>query len=72
MKNEIEIIKIILEKLGHMTNNDVIGYGAAQPVYVKSTREMLGDSEHAPEEKDSKLPDIENPVAISKAFLERD
>lgn len=72
MKSELDILRIILEKLGHMTNNDVIGFGAAQPVYVKSTREMLGDSPHAPEKEEPGLPNIEDPVTISRAFSKKD
>ena len=72
MSKNLEIIKIILEKLGEMGNNHVIGYGAVQPHYAKSTREILGDSEHAPEKIDPELPDIENPVKISKAFSTKD
>ena len=68
MKSNLYILKLIIEKLGEMDNNDVIGYGAAQPHYVKSTREMLGDMPHAPEEEESEIPDIGDPVKISKAF----
>lgn len=70
MSKNLDIIKIILEKLGEMGNNHVMGYGAVQPYYAKSTREMLGDSEHAPEEEPS-LPSIEDPVEVSRAFSKK-
>tara|TARA_Y100000593_G_C4270796_1_gene317268 strand:+ start:620 stop:841 length:222 start_codon:yes stop_codon:yes gene_type:complete len=68
MKTEKEtlkkIIDILIEDMGSINPRAFHGYGAVQPYYVKSTREMLGDVEH-PIKKNKKL---KNPVKISKAF----
>ena len=55
-------------KMGSLNPRAFHGYGAVQPYYVKSTREMLGDVEH-PTSKKNKL-DV--PVKISRAFLDTD
>ena len=62
------IIDVLVEEMGSLNPRAFHGYGAVQPYYVKSTREMLGDVEH-PSSKKKKL-DI--PVKISKAFLNTD
>jgi hypothetical protein len=72
VNKNLDIIKMILEKLGEMGNNHVIGFGAVQPHYAKSTREILGDTSHEPDEKKSTLPDIDEPVTVSRAFLKKD
>ena len=66
MKKETlkKIIDILIEDMGSINPRAFHGYGAVQPYYVKSTREMLGDVEH-PIKKNKKL---KNPVKISKAF----
>ena len=63
-----KIIDILVEEMGSLNPRAFHGYGAVQPYYVKSTREMLGDVEH-PTSKKKKL---EVPVKISRAFLDTD
>ena len=63
------IIDILVEEMGSLNPRTFHGYGAVQPYYVKSTREMLGDVEH-PLDKEEKKLDI--PVKISRAFLNTD
>ena len=48
MNKNLDIIKMILEKLGEMGNNHVIGFGAVQPHYAKSTREILARGGRGP------------------------
>jgi len=62
------IIDVLVEEMGSLNPRAFHGYGAVQPYYVKSTREMLGDVEH-PTTKKKKL-DV--PVKISRAFLDTD
>tara|TARA_R110000824_G_scaffold129983_2_gene291614 strand:+ start:240 stop:482 length:243 start_codon:yes stop_codon:yes gene_type:complete len=63
-----KIIDMLVEEMGSLNPRAFHGYGAVQPYYVKSTREMLGDVEH-PTSKKNKL-DV--PVKISRAFLDTD
>ena len=62
------IIDILVEEMGSLNPRAFHGYGAVQPYYVKSTREMLGDVEHPIKEKKK----LDTPVKISKAFLNTD
>ena len=62
------IIDVLVEEMGSLNPRAFHGYGAVQPYYVKSTREMLGDVEN-PTSKKKKL-DV--PVKISRAFLDTD
>ncbi len=59
------IIKILVEEMGTINSRAFHGYGAVQPYYVKSTREMLGYVEH---HMDREKSEIENPVKVSRAF----
>jgi hypothetical protein len=64
-----EIIDRLVEEMGKINPRAFHGYGAVQPYYVKSTREMLGYVEH---EMEKEKEGLENPVKVSRAFTGRD
>ena len=62
----LELLRIIIrEDLGKVNPRSFRGYGAVQPSYVRSKKQMLGMIE---DEEDSEKPKTST-VKISRAFL---